>query len=237
MTYHNYTVNIRGSLDQCHNVTLKMANAELFNRRRFIFFFDSRGQFLEDELNHINIEKKPVEPWMFKSATIRDLVHEAINYGRHRPFDLMFIVGGICDITVKNWNTNTISFNWKDSDTLTQHIIKIIEHEEKRFKKELPASKLIFCRIVGADLEKVLRKKSDCDQHILNESIYEINNYIHKKNIIGNMWAPDMATPVHRQIRGENKSCYNHLSNDGLHLSQDLRKKWAKKILSVTDRY
>ena len=216
-----------------------MANAsELpLNRRRLIFFFDSRGKFLEYEINLINNTKKPVEPWTFSSATINDLVHEAINYGKTRPFDLLFIVGGICDITVKDWGNNTITFPWTDSKSLVQHVINIIEAAEIRFRKELPASKIIFCRLVGANLEKVLQRKIENEQEIMDESIFEINKYIHKKNIEKNMWAPDMATPVHRQIRGENKSFYEHLANDGLHLSNDLRKKWAKKILSATDRY
>ena len=73
-----------------------------------IFFFDSRGANLEYELNKINTNRKPVEPWMFKSASIEDLVHETINYGRSRPFEILFIVGGICNITNKDIATGKI---------------------------------------------------------------------------------------------------------------------------------
>ena len=111
-----------------------MAYANEFNRRRFIFFIDSRGQSLEYELNRINVERKPVEPWTFNSAGINDLTHEAMNYGKSRPFDLLFVVGGICNITVKDWETNTISFPWSSSNNLIQHLIRVIELADNRFK-------------------------------------------------------------------------------------------------------
>ena len=99
-----------------------------------------------------------------------------------------------------------------------------------------PSSRPTF-HLFNLDPEKVLGKKCDSAQQVMNDSIYEINEYIHKKNIKKLQWAPDMATPVHRQIRGENSSHYNHLASDGIHISQDLRKKWAKKILSTAERY
>ena len=206
-----------------------MANAHLYDVRRHIFFFDSRGFNLEMELNIINTERKPVEPWFFNGATIENLVHEAINYGRTRPFDLMFVVGGICNITDKDRNTGKISFNWDTPEKLSNHIINIMEDEDKRFKKELPASKLIFCKIVGANLENVLKRQAETEQLVMDEAIYQINEYIFRKNIDKGLWAPDMATPVHRMINGKMKSNYDHLSRDGIHLSQELKKSWAYK--------
>ena len=214
-----------------------MANACFYDRRRFIFFTDSRGANLEHEVNMINAERKPIEPWMFKSATIEDLTHEAINYGRTRPFDLMFIIGGICNITSKDWKNGNISFEWKDPEKLSRHVINIIENEERRFKRELPASTIIFCRIVGADMEKVLRRHADYEQFVMDEAIYKINDHIFRKNIEKGLWAPDMATPVHRMIKGEMKSFYEHLANDGIHLSQELKEKWAKKLLKTSEKY
>ena len=192
---------------------------------------------MEYEVYRINKQNKPVEPWMFKSAKIEDLTHEAINYGRSRPFDMMFIVGGICNITNKDWINGKISFEWNDPDKLSKHIIDIIENEERKFKKELPASNLIFCRLVGANLEKVLKKHADFEQFVMDEAIYKINDYIFRKNIEKGLWAPDMATPVHRMAKGETKSYYNHLADDGIHLSQELKEKWAKKLLKTADKY
>ena len=74
---------------------------------------------------------------MFKSATIKGLVKEATNYGRNRPYDVLFIEGGICDITTTNWSTNQITFDWEDPKRLSDHIIKNeMITVERSFKKE-----------------------------------------------------------------------------------------------------
>ena len=178
-----------------------------------------------------------MEPWIFKGATIEGLTHEAINYSSSRPFDLLFIVGGICNITSKDWNTGKISFDWDDSDILSKHIIDTMEREEKRFKRKRPASNIIFCNMVGANLTNVLQRKAEKEQLVMDEAIYKINDHIFRNNIEKGYWAPDMATPVHRMMNGQMKSFYHHLSSDGIHLSQELRKKWAKKILKSTEKY
>ena len=213
-----------------------MANANVLNRRRYIFFLDSRGSNLEYELKKVNKDKMLVEPWKFNSATIEDLIHEAINYGRMRPFDLIYILGGICNITTKNWNTGEISFDWPNADSLAAHIINIMETQEAKFNKELPASEIMFCPIVGANLEKVLRRNATEEQIVMDSAIYMINDHIHKANFKKIHWFPDMASPVHRKMNGIWKSFYSHLSNDGLHLSQSLKEKWAKKILKTVEK-
>ena len=214
-----------------------MENAYSNERRRLIFFLDSRGTDLEREINLINTDNKLVEPWTFKGATIEDLTHEAINYGHLRPFDVMFVAGGICNITTKDWKTGKITFEWVDPVALRCHIVEIMETQERKFKKNLPASNLIFCDMVGANLEKVLGHHAENEQYVLDEAIYKINDHIFRCNIEKGLWAPDMASPVHRMINGQYKSFYNHLASDGIHLSQELKKKWAKKLLKTVDKY
>ena len=200
-----------------------------YDRRRFIFFFD--------ELNRINTEGLPVEPWVFNSAKIADLVKEARNYGRTRPYDLMFIEGGICDITTKNHSTNKITFDWDDHKKLSSHVIHEMDKVEMEFKKDLPASNLIVCNIIGADLEKDLKRHTDYEQYVMDEAIFEINDYVFKRNIEKGFWAPDMASPVHRETNGTRKCFYNHMATDGLHLGEGLKLKWAKKLLKTAYKY
>ena len=108
---------------------------------------------------------------------------------------------------------------------------------ERSFKKELPASNLVNCNLVGADLRKVLKRHADNEQYVMNKAICEINYFVFKNNIEKKLWAPDMASPVHRKINGVNKSFYNHMANDGLHLGEDLRKSWAKIMLKTATKY
>ena len=207
------------------------------DRRRFVFVFDSRGKHLETILKSKNVNKQLVDMLFFDGADIEDLYREAVNYCRGRPFDIMFIVGGICNVTTKNRKTKVISFDWQDPKVLLNHLMSEISKGENYFHRELPASKVVFCHLVGANLEKVLGRHADYEQYVLNEAIYELNENIFRINIKKQLYAPDMATPVHRKIQNINSSFYHHLAEDGLHLSQDLREKWVKKMLTTAEKF
>ena len=207
------------------------------DRRRYVFIFDSRGKHLEEILKVDNVSKLPVDMLFFDGADIEDLYREAVNYCRWRPFDIVFIVGGICNVTSKDRSTRKISFEWQDPKKLLNHLLNEISNGEKYFHSEMPASKVVFCRLVGADLSKVLKRFAYNEQYVLDEAIYELNEKIFKMNVDKQLYSPDMSTPVHRKSNNKNISHYHHLSGDGIHLSQDLRKKWVKKMLKTAEKY
>ena len=184
-----------------------------------------------------NVNKLPVDMLFFDGGDIEDLYRESVNYCRWRPFDIVFIVGGICNITSKDRATKKISFEWQDTDLLLNHLLKEIQNGEKHFYTEMPASKVVFCRLVGADLKKVLRKHAENEQFVYDEAIYKLNENIFKMNIEKQLYAPDMATPVHRKSNNKNISHYHHLGNDGIHLSEDLCEKWVKKMLVTAEKF
>ena len=208
------------------------------DRRRYVFIFDSRGRHLESILKRENIRKLPVDMLFFDGADIEDLYREAVNYCRLRPFNIVFLVGGICSVTTKDKMSKKISFDWNDSDSLLNYILQEITNGEKYFATEMPASKVVLCRYVGADLSKVLKRLAENEQFILDNAIYELNERIFKMNIEKGLYALDMATPVHRKNKNNvNISHYHHLCGDGIHLSQDLRIKWVKKMLSTAEKF
>ena len=86
-------------------------------------------------------------------------------------------------------------------------------------------------------MEKVLSRHADFEQYVLDEAIYVINDYIFKKNKENGLWTPDMAKPVHRIFNGKPRSYYNYMAKDGLHLSQELKEEWARKILKSSEKY
>ena len=208
-----------------------------FGRRKLIFFTDSRGLFLNEIIAQEFGQTNGVEILHYKGAGIGTLIKNAYYYAGSRPFDQLFIAGGICNITRKDHETNSIFFDWKDSVALAKHVIDIIEEEEATFRKEVPASSVIFCNMIGANLSNVLKKNATEEQKILDDAIYLINEDIFQKNIVKEVYAPDLASPVHRKIKGENMTFLHHLSSDGIHLGADLKKKWAKKMYKTSLRY
>ena len=188
-------------------------------------------------VNELNKSGKAIEPWVFDGATIQDLAKEAEYYAQNAPFDLIFIVGGICNITTKDKLTKMISFDWTDAVSLASHLISTMEKAEEFLYQNYPASTFIFCPIPGANLNNVLKKQADLEQDILNEAIWIYNEELFQRNIHKNVYAPNFADPVHRMINGVRRNFLQHLGKDGIHLSEDLKKKWIKKMIKLGDRY
>ena len=89
---------------------------------------------------------------------------------------------------------------------------------------------------MGANLSKVLRRQAISEQYILDEAIYILNARIFKMNIEKNLYAPDMASPVHRKkMNNLDISHYHHLSEDRIHLSPDLHEKWVKRCCRLQE--
>ena len=154
-------------------------------------------------------------------SKIEDLVFNAKHNAKSNPHDVVFIVGRINDQTVKDRRTNQISFPWKDPVKLARHLIDTTENSEDDVHKDAPATRIVFCNLTGADLNKVLKKDAMVEQEILNEAIYLYNEEIFQRNVMKEQFAPDMASavasPVHEHIllnckKFEN-SRKNHLKN------------------------
>ena len=188
-------------------------------------------------MKDMNKTTKIIEPWVFDGARIQDLAMEAEYYAQSAPFDVMFIAGGICNVTTKDRLTKKISFEWQDPVKLASYLIKTVEDAEEFLLKKQPASKFIFCPFPGADLGKVLKKPAHAEQEVLNEAVWLFNEDIFKKNQLKNEYAPNFAEPIHREIRGKKRTYLDHLGEDGIHISPELKLKWAKKIIKLADRY
>ena len=210
---------------------------ERFGRRKVIFFTDSRGFYMNELIKEEFGSNSRVEILHYNGAGMGNLNKNAYYYATSRPHDMLLIAGGICNITRKDKVTKEIHFDWKDSVKLASHVIEIMEEEEEIFREKAPASKMAFCNLIGADLSKVLKKDAHVEQEILNEAIYMINEDIFQKNIVKKLFAPDLASPVHRQINGINMTFLDHLGNDGIHLGAELKKKWAKKMFKTSQKY
>ena len=202
-----------------------------------MLFFDSRGRNLEFIVNSMNSTGKPIEPWLFEGATIEDLTVEAEYNAQKAPFDIIYIAGGICNVTSKDRQTKKISFTWRNSIELASHLVNTMDSSEKYLFKEHPASTFIFCPLLGADLERVLKKPAAREQIILDEAIWIFNEEVFQRNSMKKVYAPNFADPVYREIRKVKKTFLHHLGDDGIHLSEELQRKWAKKIVKLAYRY
>ena len=199
-------------------------DTSIYGRRKVIFFTDSRGLYLNELIKEQFGHMDRIEVLHYKSADIGTLTKNAYYYAESRPHDVLFIAGGICNITRK------------DPVVLARHIIDKIEEEDETFIEKALATQMAYCNLLGADLLLVLKKKADFEQNVLNEAIYMINEDIFQKNIVKGLFSPDLASPVHRK-NAQIMSFLHHLASGGIHLNMDLKKKYAKKMYLTIRKY
>ena len=202
-------------------------------RREHWIFSDSRGSGLYEKIASKH-HSEFIGVWKKSGATFGELVDLAANHLGSYPFDVVYIVGGANNITTKNKFTGKISFEWNPPDLLIPHLIAELQRANVRTKKEFPASKVVFCTLIGSDLSRVVNshKVNDHQQHIVNEAVFDFNEEIFKIIRERGTFSPSLHRTVHRAKNGKRKSFYDHLQ-DGIHLRDHIKDKWADEFVKA----
>ena len=200
-------------------------------RREHWVFMDSRGTGIYEKISGID-KQEYVGIWKESGATLERLVELAGNHLKSYPYDPVYIVGGVNNITTKNKITGEISFKWDPPELLIQYMLNLLSTLDKHVSKEFPASKIIFCPLVGSELRRVVTEHwvAPNQQDAVNEAVFTFNEETFKINKRKQTFSPSLHRSVHRSKNGKRKSYYDHLE-DGLHLTEELKDKWAHKIV------
>ena len=212
-----------------------------------IIIASSRGRGIEDEIwaRH----PYPENAYVFSKGggSLQELQFQAydILYDHPDPTNChIYFFAGLCDITKKEKNnTNNIHYeeviyteNPQDTYTKMTKLIDTIAEHILYF-----AAKPIFCPIITMNIHtwnytrlqqhKTSHLKHHTDysdmQHLLNQSIDDINKYINKVNIENGMVTPFLADTIMTKTHTQQRIHYNRLV-DGVHASEGLREKWAR---------
>ena len=132
-----------------------MAHECIGRKRKVMFFLDSRGSGFERIIKEDHGVVPQLDMWFLGGSKLEDLAFNAKHYAKSNPHDIIVIVGGINDVTVKNRITKEITFPWENPIVLAKHLIDTMENAEDDFLKEAPATKIVFCNLTGANLSDV----------------------------------------------------------------------------------
>ena len=176
-------------------------------------------------------KKEYIGVWQHKGGTIRDLAAHAETHLKNYPFDIAYIAGGACDVTSKDRVTNKIFFPWSPPSRLGKHLCATVKELDAAFAKSFPASKVIFCPLVGTDLSRVVTAHTitDDQQAAVDDAMFELNEEIFRINLNRGNFAPALHRTIHRSRK---KSYYEHLS-DGLHLTDYIKDKWVTAFVKA----
>ena len=117
------------------------------------------------------------------------------------------MVGGTTEVTTKNSFTKQISFEWGQNLDLQNHLVNLLNQVNDRLKKYYPASKLVFCPLIGTDLARVVNSHpvSAEDQIIVDNAIWEFNSQVLRVNEERETFFPALHQQVHRFCKGKQR--------------------------------
>ena len=173
----------------------------------------------------------------YKGATLHQLAKKASKHLNKYPFDVVYIIGGACDITNKEKETNRISFDWPLPNSLSDFMLGALSHKDKYFTKNHAASRVIFCPLVGVELSRVVNghEVTEEQQLAVDKAVFEFNEQVFAINKRRSTFSPPLHRTIHRSSGKVKKSHYHHLE-DGIHLNEEQKEKWADLLVKATAR-
>ena len=208
--------------------------ARLNDRRCHVIFMDSRAEGLQEKIDALN-GGEYLGVRKCGGATLQQLISSANAHLKNYPFDVVYVAGGVCDITQKEHGTKRISFAWTSKEELTEHLISTLKRGNDFLTREHPAAKIVFCTLVGLELERVVNthKVETHQQLMVDEAVFAFNDEIFAINKVRGTYSPSLHRSIHRSLRGVKRSYYHHLE-DGIHLSDNQKDRWAAEMVKAT---
>lgn len=205
-----------------------------------VIIADSRGAGLQAEIDSLNKGKHKISVFVHKGKGIVEAVKLTSKTLVWMAPDHVIVLAGICDVTQIDRTTRVVSLREMNKDLLIDRFkgqMDIIRHHLSIFLTE-KKHKLTFCHVIGMDLALYNHQPGEHPhQTLLDEMITDVNHSITAFNEENEVITPWTAKEVHRNKKGGKKSArYQKLAPDGLHLTDEMREKWAALLINVIDR-
>lgn len=198
---------------------------------------DSRGGGLQDEICRITPDHIAVKVLVYPDRGIIQAVKEsekAINWWQPSQ---IYVMNGICDITMRDKNTKKVSVREPSTNTAIASYIQSMDTVTHFLRILLDGRRyqLVFSEIVGMDMATYNGTRYPHDQQaVLDSTIHGVNAEIVAWNNARDVVTPWLAKEVHRNKKnGQKITRYHKLSEDGLHLTTELRTRWADLIVKA----
>lgn len=205
-----------------------------------VIISDSRGVGLQNKLELLNDRHYDIRALVFKGRGMAQATREATNKLIWYAPDQVIILAGICDITRKNRETKLVSMQDKRPEDALYRIKDYMSEIKHHLAVRLTEKQflLTFCPVTGMEIATYNKQAmKHPDQDTLDATIECVNQAITTINMASKVATPWTASDVHHNLKGgRKKTRYYKLSEDGLHLNDTLRGKWAATIYSVINK-
>lgn len=202
---------------------------------KVVIVADSRGKDLQRDLDVLNSAGSVnIKVLVKKGRGIAELIKDTSKDLVWMAPSQIYVLAGICDITSLDRDNMTVALR---EDTIATLVGKIegsmdaARHHLSIVLTENPYN-LMFCPTVGMDMAKYNRQESrHAQQDLLDDMVISMNHAIIAFNKANGVVTPWTNKEIHHNKKGGRKTTrYYKLSADGLHLSDDIREKWAATL-------
>lgn len=202
---------------------------------KVVIVADSRGKGLQQDLDLLNSEGSiNIKVLVKKGRGIAELIRDTSKDLIWMAPSQIYVLAGICDITALDRENMTVSLQEDTIETLVGKVegsMDAARHHLSIMLIEKPY-KLIFCPTVGMDMAKYNRiEDRHTQQDLLDEMVVCMNHTIIAFNKTNKVLTPWINKDIHHNKKGGRKTTrYYKLADDGLHLSDEIREKWASTL-------
>lgn len=197
---------------------------------------DSRGNDLQQYVDLIPTPSFNIKVVSYSGKGIIDAVRSAKEIIAWRAPSIILILNGLCDVTHLDRGSRMVSLAHNTCPMLVQDYLESMDIASHFIRILLDGTKcqVVFAQIVGMDMAKWNNlPHPHHHQDLLDTAIHAINIEINCFNAGRDAVTPWLARDVHHNNKGRWRSRYNRLAEDGVHLSDYLKPRWAAEIVSA----
>lgn len=196
---------------------------------------DSRGRNLAPIIH--GLTDREVTVAVYPGADIITSILKARSLLTSRDWSQVYILSGVCNLTIKDKKTKKISLQYTEPQQLLSHFQELLVSAFEKLSSintSIPSNcKVIFAPITGIELAKYNKTVLEPHQETLNRCIEIINTEIATFNRIRNVFTPWTSRIIHHRSRGKYHTRYDKLTDDGCHLTPDVTDYWAQSLLEA----
>lgn len=196
-----------------------------------IVIADSRGRHLDMYVDHDDIKIS------FQSgARLMTVAHKALEIiNRFHP-DIILLMAGVNDMTVRNKYTGRVSLISTSPTTIVNHVLQQINLAKSLILGSFPDVKVIIGGIIGLSIHTYNRRPNTSPlQSVVDDAVTALNAQIRQINEDSGVPHPRLTSKVHTWKKGVKKNLYYRL-RDGLHPGDLLLHSWALQIRKMHDK-
>lgn len=189
---------------------------------------DSRGRHLQEYL-----ATDSIRVLFYSGARLNDLLYRSRDKCLKLNPKYILILGGICDMSIKDPSTGHIDLVTKNETELLDHMCSALTSAWEQARVMYPGKEVIFSGLCGMDLNKYNGLEGyNSHQRVIDSVIDQLNHYIVSLNYQAGVYQPK-TSKVHKRSNHKGHRNQYRLLSDGIHPGPVVLKDWAASILNL----